>query len=306
MAEQGEIKSVTRLLQDVKSGRQRADRNCLVSGMLIEGDTPTEQYIKKRLTEKAGKVLIKSTTTQEAVQGQFSDLTIDHVVKVKKDKQFMILDEKKLGEKNVIHMEGNGLKDSLYFIKNVPSIREILNMSTYEEVKYLALEGSTLTFMGLVNYNAATDKFQMTEVGGIIAGGLDEAKRVLDIKISFSKDLATTSFALGAICALIGGYAFYRWHAAKAKKEEVLREQTESSLRLRRFNTILHPREQGQAQCLICMENVANVVLVPCNHLCLCKACLINLRHSQVPDCPLCKLKIDYKKVFYFDLKEQQ
>ena len=144
----------------------------------------------------------------------------------------------------------------------------------------------------------------MTDVGGIIAGGLDEAKRLLDQKIDFSKELATTSFTLGAICALIGGFAFYRWYAARLKKDEILREQSESALRLRRFNTNLTPREQGQAQCLICMENVANVVLVPCNHLCLCKACLINLRHSQVPDCPLCKLKIDYSKVFYFDLKD--
>ena len=77
-------------------------------------------------------------------------------------------------------MEANGLKESLYFIKNVPSVREIINFSTYEEVKYLALEGSTLTFMGLVKYNAEGDRFYLTDVGGIIAGGLDEAKRLLD------------------------------------------------------------------------------------------------------------------------------
>ena len=107
-------------------------------------------------------------------------MTIDEEVKVKSGRKFMIFDEKKPDMKKVIHFEGDGLKESLYFMKNVPSIREVLNLTTYEEVKYLALEGSTLSFMGLVKYNMQADKFQMTEVGGIIAGGLDEAKRVLD------------------------------------------------------------------------------------------------------------------------------
>ena len=85
----------------------------------------------------------------------------------------------------------------------------------------------------------------MTEVGGIIAGGLDEAKRVLDVKIDFSKDLAATSFTLGVLCLLIGGAAFYNWYSNKVRKEQIQREQSESTLSLRRFNTTLSSREQG-------------------------------------------------------------
>ena len=172
-------------------------------------------------------------------------MTIDEEVKVKKGRNFMIFDEKKPDMKKVIHFEGDGLKESLYFMKNVPSIREVLNLTTYEEVKYLALEGSTLSFMGLVKYNVQADKFQMTEVGGIIAGGLDEAKRVLDVKIDFSKDLAAYSFTLGVLCLLIGGAAFYNWYSNKVRKEQIQREQSESTLSLRRFNTTLSSREQG-------------------------------------------------------------
>ena len=82
----------------------------------------------------------------------------------------MIFDEANPDMNKVIHFEANGLSESLYFIKNVPSmrgrengplpsLREFLNFTNFEEIKYLALEGSTLSFMGLVKYNAEADQF---------------------------------------------------------------------------------------------------------------------------------------------------
>ena len=52
-------------------------------------------------------------------------------------------------------------------------------------VKYMAIEGSTLTFLGLVKYDAYEDKFEMTELSAMLSGGLDEAKRCLADRLSY-------------------------------------------------------------------------------------------------------------------------
>ena len=52
-------------------------------------------------------------------------------------------------------------------------------------VRYMAIEGSTLTFLGLVKYDVGEDKFEMTELSAILSGGLGEAKRCLADRLSY-------------------------------------------------------------------------------------------------------------------------
>ncbi len=51
--------------------------------------------------------------------------------------------------------------------------------SIYETVSLIAFEGSTLTLMGLVKYDAKLDQIKMTDVKGIVAGGFKECKEIL-------------------------------------------------------------------------------------------------------------------------------
>lgn len=44
--------------------------------------------------------------------------------------------------------------------------------------------------------------------------------------------------------------------------------------------------------CVICMENMAIIIISPCNHLLLCSKCCIKNKKKLV-ECPLCKNKID-------------
>ena len=44
----------------------------------------------------------------------------------------------------------------------------------YEKVKFIALEGSSLTLLGLIKYNKKTDNFEMTELSMVLSGGLKE------------------------------------------------------------------------------------------------------------------------------------
>lgn len=49
-----------------------------------------------------------------------------------------------------------------------------------------------------------------------------------------------------------------------------------------------------QGSCSVCLENEKCILLVPCNHLCLCETC-----SNHLNDCPLCKTRITNKlKVF--------
>lgn len=49
----------------------------------------------------------------------------------------------------------------------------------YEKLTLVAYEGSSLTLMGLVKYDKALGCFKMTEVGGFIAGGVSECKKMI-------------------------------------------------------------------------------------------------------------------------------
>ena len=78
-----------------------------------------------------------------------------------------------------------------------------------DSVKYLALEGSTLTFFGIVRYNAVSGKFEMTKLSSVIAGGIDEAYWTLDEKLRKININATSCLLLGATFLFFCGVAVY-------------------------------------------------------------------------------------------------
>jgi hypothetical protein len=52
-----------------------------------------------------------------------------------------------------------------------------------ENISLMALEGSSLTLMGTLAYNADTGKLELTKVASFIAGGAKEAIRYLNDEI---------------------------------------------------------------------------------------------------------------------------
>lgn len=48
-------------------------------------------------------------------------------------------------------------------------------------------------------------------------------------------------------------------------------------------------QEQKGIECVICMCEIRNTLILPCRHLCLCKICAINLR-VQSNNCPICRI----------------
>jgi len=51
-----------------------------------------------------------------------------------------------------------------------------------------------------------------------------------------------------------------------------------------------------QAACVICLDNLANVVCLPCKHLALCAYCG---QQEEVTDCPICRASVEEKMQIY-------
>lgn len=46
--------------------------------------------------------------------------------------------------------------------------------------------------------------------------------------------------------------------------------------------------EDGGSECVICMCDVRDTLILPCRHLCLCNSCADSLRY-QANNCPICR-----------------
>jgi hypothetical protein len=58
--------------------------------------------------------------------------------------------------------------------------------------------------------------------------------------------------------------------------------------------------DDQSVECVICLTNKKNILLLPCKHLCLCSECANNQEPSQrIAECPLCR-KIITDKVSVF------
>ena len=51
-----------------------------------------------------------------------------------------------------------------------------------------------------------------------------------------------------------------------------------------------------EEECVICLDSVPDTILIPCNHVCLCKECSVKVTSVRVhggPICPLCRQPIE-------------
>jgi len=50
---------------------------------------------------------------------------------------------------------------------------------------------------------------------------------------------------------------------------------------------------QEDIECIVCMDELRNTVLVPCGHIALCNTCAMNIMTSRRPLCPICNSTVD-------------
>lgn len=46
--------------------------------------------------------------------------------------------------------------------------------------------------------------------------------------------------------------------------------------------------DDNTAECVICMSDIRDTLILPCRHLCLCNGCADSLRY-QANNCPICR-----------------
>ena len=53
----------------------------------------------------------------------------------------------------------------------------------------------------------------------------------------------------------------------------------------------------GDNICVICLENIADLLLLPCSHNCVCSTCSQNLAFLVKCECPICRKKFLEMKI---------
>ena len=115
------------------------------------------------------------------------------------------------------------------------------------------------------------------------------------------------SFTVLAYCFQQVYFEFKRyltWREAQdliELEQEILVEQEEQKkVLLNKQQTIVQrmPTKMAEdmgTECLICMCNPSNIILVPCNHLCMCGDCFLNLVQlgNKNVQCPVCRYPVD-------------
>ncbi|KAL0179660.1 hypothetical protein M9458_025102, partial [Cirrhinus mrigala] len=46
----------------------------------------------------------------------------------------------------------------------------------------------------------------------------------------------------------------------------------------------------NSSECVVCLSDLRDTLILPCRHLCLCNACADTLRY-QANNCPICRLR---------------
>ena len=46
---------------------------------------------------------------------------------------------------------------------------------------------------------------------------------------------------------------------------------------------------RNKDECCICLDNNSNILLLPCNHICMCQNCINMIRNNK---CPICLTNI--------------
>eukprot|EP01088_Endostelium_zonatum_P016008 TRINITY_DN413_c1_g3_i3.p1 TRINITY_DN413_c1_g3~~TRINITY_DN413_c1_g3_i3.p1 ORF type:complete len:370 (-),score=143.40 TRINITY_DN413_c1_g3_i3:57-1166(-) len=70
----------------------------------------------------------------------------------------------------------------------------------------------------------------------------------------------------------------------KDKGEEMKEDKDEEEKRQAKK---MRMEREEEATCVVCLDEKKNVLIVPCNHLCLCKTCSLNVKQ-----CPMCRGEI--------------
>ena len=159
-------------------------------------------------------------------------------------------------------------------------------------------EGACLSVLGLVSYDIESGTCKMTQLAAILAGGIRDAQRYLKCQSNAIRGSAHFFATLSAVAFAVTGVIGYTVYM-KYQQEQQLKESIQKSkMDIHKMPTV-RADEMG-THCLICLSNPSNIVLIPCNHLCICSECFLKYKENQEArrsvKCPMCRLEVDLER----------
>ncbi len=158
--------------------------------------------------------------------------------------------------------------------------------------------------------------FALQEIYGIekkcsSCGVTDEEEPTLKTEVKHEDDPATESVSSSASCSVSDHEngskneakqrldrrkkkfsPSKKWNGKSVETEDTITSITTSSM-IEIYNNSNNNNNQDQdmkgIECVICMCESRDTLILPCRHLCLCKLCAINLR-VQSNNCPICRI----------------
>ena len=140
--------------------------------------------------------------------------------------------------------------------------------------------------------------YEITNLLAIFAGGAHSARKFLKIEMGNTNTQFRCFFGIGSIFLIASSLlTWYIYQKAKDEKE-MLAALEHSQLEINKIPSV-RADEMG-THCLICLSNPSNVVLIPCNHLCICNDCFQQYQNTERRNiawssikCPMCRLPVD-------------
>jgi len=87
--------------------------------------------------------------------------------------------------------------------------------------------------------------------------------------------------------------------AEAAERQQMEQEAAELTLRLQHVHAqlgVAPPAAQlveEEVQCVVCMDERKQHVMMPCMHMCVCGVCAQRLLDAQTPLCPVCRTPVE-------------
>ena len=214
LKKQGQPYTASSLLENKDNFRE--PKLAMVQGVLVRESSlkHLEQHPEK-LVKKLHKHK-KIYSSQEKVSLQM-DRSRSYVHNAPHYDKFTLLDENNLKGVQVVSPgdQAEGI--------NVPQKRQLSSViyvnnnrkEYFEKISYIAGEGTALTLMGIVTYDAKDNTVKLTKLSGFLAGGIQECMRFMNERISFLQSVRNYVSIIGGLC--IGTLSLYAYMKLKSR-----------------------------------------------------------------------------------------
>ena len=135
-----------------------------------------------------------------------------------------------------------------------------------------------------------------------MAGGFLKAKKILRNEIKNATNLLRISTFMALTFAGCSIYVMLQKYKRYKEEIQLLKNiELQKNLSMNKMPSIR--AEEMDTHCQICMTHPSNIILVPCNHLCICQECFKKLKdgniarrglhNSKTIECPICRRQAD-------------